>query len=109
MKLKVTGLQLLVMILALFLLCQSAAAVGVWKSGTITRAPWSDSSYNYLAIDNITYTIMPEAKMALVYQKKGATYKSPIKAAALQRGDKVVAKIQGNRIYQLEKTQNNRQ
>jgi hypothetical protein len=108
MKIKVTGLQLLVMVLAVFLLCQSAAAVGVWKSGTITRAPWSDASYNYLAIDNVTYTIMPDAKMALVYQKEGATYKSPISASTLQRGDQVVAKIQGNRIYQLEKTKNNR-
>lgn len=85
-------------------LCGEALAIGVWLTGKVTQSPWRGQEYQYIQIDNVRYTIMPEAKCQYIYQANGATQKAPQNIESLHAGDTLAVMIEGNRIYQIEKT-----
>lgn len=77
-------------------------AIGQWHKGIVTRSPWADN-YSYIQIDKVRYTIMKNATIVEVYEKKGATYRSKINLYSILDGHRLVYKNEGNRIYQIEK------
>lgn len=83
---------------------KDAAALGVWITGKVTRAPWNEHGYHYIAIEKVRYTIMPGVKTEYLYTIDNATYKKPMDVSALQKGDTLAVMAEGNRIYQIEKT-----
>jgi hypothetical protein len=84
--------------------CKDAAALGAWVTGQVTRAPWSEQGYRYIAIEKVRYTLMPGVKTEYLYKIDNATYKKSMDVSALQKGDTLAVMAEGNRIYQIEKT-----
>jgi len=84
-------------------LASNSFAVGIWHEGIVTKVPWHEH-YTFIQIDNVRYTIMEGAKIVRVYEKKGATYKKKINLYSLLKGQTLIYKKEGNRIYQIEKT-----
>jgi len=95
-------ITVLFIVIAMFLPVNNALAIGKWIKGTVTRAPWK-GGYLYIKIDNVRYTIMKNADAVYVYSKNGAAYKDNIQISSIRRGDILLAKVEGNRIYQIEK------
>lgn len=81
---------------------QESFAIGFWHGGIVTKAPWNDK-YTYIEIDDVRYTIMDDAKIVEVYEKKGAFYKDKINVRSIQNKHELVFKSEGNRIYNIEK------
>lgn len=88
----------------IFFLGGEAAAIGVWHTGKVTRAPWRGDGYQYIQIDNVRYTIMPNTKCEYLYKVNDATQKAPQNIESLHVGDALAVMAEGNRIYQIEKT-----
>jgi len=80
----------------------NAFAIGKWLRGTVTKGPWT-SKYSYIEIDNVRYTIMKNADAVYVYTSNGAQYKNSMLVSSIRRGDTLLVKVEGNRIYQIEK------
>ena len=85
-------------------LCGEAAAIGAWLTGKVTRAPWRGQGYQYIQIDNVRYTIMPDTKCEYLYKVNGGTQRTPQNIESLHVGDALTVMAEGNRIYQIEKT-----
>jgi len=81
---------------------QNSFAIGTWEKGTVTKAPWS-SNYTFININNVKYTIMKDAKIVRVYSKNGAAYRDKISIYSITRGQSLLYKSEGNRIYQIER------
>ena len=81
-----------------------AVAIGVWQSGKITQSPWKEQGYQQVKIDQVQYTIMPGTKCEFSFIANGATQKAPQDIDGLRKGDTVAVMVEGNRIYQIEKT-----
>ena len=97
--------QFLLMVMAgLFLLLPGAplSARTVWKTGTITKAPWVDR-HQRMEVDKEPYLFMPkDVRMTRHYQdSSGAWQEEPISLQELHKGQKVWMRIQGHRIYEL--------
>ena len=82
----------------------NALAIGAWQVGMVTQSPWKEQGYQHVKIDQVKYTIMPGAKCEFAYIANGATQKEPQDIMNLRIGDKVTMMVEGNRIYQIEKT-----
>jgi len=74
----------------------------VWKTGTVTKAPWFDR-HQRMGVDNEPYLFMPEnVRLARHYiDSSGAWQEEPLRLRELYKGRKVWMRIQGNRIYEL--------
>jgi hypothetical protein len=90
------------LLLCLFVPLNNAFAIGKWRKGTVTQEPWT-GDYTFVKIDDVKYTIMDKVKVSFVYEKNGAQYKDKISVSSIHMGDAVVVKVEGNRIYQIEK------
>lgn len=99
---KITLFLALMIFLSISLLAQNSFAIGTWDKGFVTKAPWSDQ-YVFIEIDHVKFTIMKNAKIVNVYQKKGATYKDRMNIYSISKGHTVTYQKEGNRIYQIEK------
>lgn len=93
---------LFVVLSCLFAPLNNAFAIGKWLKGTVTKGPWT-SKYSYIKIDNVKYTIMKSTKAVYVYTSNGAQYKNSMLVSSIRRGDTLLVKVEGNRIYQIEK------
>ncbi len=81
-----------------------ALAIGVWRGGLVTQQVWTERNLRRIVIDDVRYTIMPDAIIQYAYKSEGATYKKPLDASALRKGDEVIVRVEGNRIYEIERT-----
>ncbi len=88
-------------IFSLLLTC-NAYAIGKWNKGSITRTVWNEK-YQHIAIGETTYTVMPDIPILSQYKKDGAVYKKGINVYQLHLGDTVLFKVQGTRIYEIER------
>ncbi len=79
-----------------------ANAIGTWKSGTVTRAPWQDKRVR-IEIDDVTYILMKDIKISEVSHSGGSTSKKLIPLYRINLGNKMIFMAEGNRIYQIEK------
>jgi len=91
-----------VTIFAVLFLLKTAFAIGFWVHGEVNKAPWSASNYTYMVVNNVKYTIMKEANIKEVIEKKDAVYKTGAGIRDIRRGDEVLLQAEGNRIYQIE-------
>lgn len=87
-----------------FVLCNNALGIGVWHTGRVTQSPWSEQGYQHIKIDQVKYTIMPGTKCEYIYLVEETAQKAPQDIGGLRAGDKVTVMVEGNRIYQIEKT-----
>ena len=88
--------------LGLLLACISSAwAAAVWGEGIVTKAPWKDT-YDHLSVDGIEYTI---AKNATFYRRfddsDGISQQAPIRLQDVTKGQKILMRAQGFRIFQI--------
>jgi len=105
MNMKKRSLLVLVVLVVLSSACWSvttASAIGMWSKGVVTTQPWQEK-FTYIKIDAVQYTIMKDTKVTYVYTKQGATYKDVIDLSGIRRGDTLLFKVSGHRIYQIEK------
>jgi hypothetical protein len=80
---------------------QPSHAFAPWAEGMVTRGPWQDS-YTKIAIDDVVYTLMPKARLLQrVTTTSGAFNDVNITAGKIVGGQKVLYRVQGNRIYEL--------
>ncbi len=93
---------LFVVLSCFFAPLNNAFAIGTWLKGTVTRGPWT-SKYSFIKIDNVKYTIMKNSEAVYVYTKNGAQYKDTMPISSIRQGDTLLVKVEGNRIYQIEK------
>lgn len=77
-------------------------ALGRWIGGNITQVPWK-STYQYIKVNDVKYTIMKDIPVLEVYKKDGTINKKEISLSKLKNGDKVLLLVEGNRIYNIEK------
>lgn len=103
-KTRLYGWLIGVVVVCAYFLCGEAAAIGEWLNGKVTQSPWNGEGYQYIQIDKVRYTIMPGAKCQYLYKVDGATEKAPQNIGSLRVGDSLAVMIEGNRIYQIEKT-----
>lgn len=89
-------------IIILMVLGQSAFAIGLWRKGRVSEAPWYTNNHHYMAVNNVRYTIMKEAVAQRVTSKKDSVYKSGIDIELIRPGDEVLIQAEGNRIYHIE-------
>jgi hypothetical protein len=101
-NLRLHVVALVIVLSCLFVPLNNAFAIGKWLKGTVTERPWT-SDYSYIKIDNVTYTIMESTKAVYVYTSNGAQYKNSMLVSSIRRGDTLLVKVEGNRIYQIEK------
>ena len=88
-------------LLASLLLAASAMASTRWVEGIVTKAPWQERYHN-IEIDNKLYTFMPEATFSLSIKNRHGGYDQKlVKWQRIKKGQKVLANVQGRRIYQL--------
>lgn len=86
----------------MMVLVHSAFGIGMWVHGKVNEAPWYAQNYRYMVVGKVKYTIMKEAVVQEVIQKKDAAYKTGVGIENIRRGDKVLIKAEGNRIYHIE-------
>ena len=84
-------------------LWQSAAAIGAWTGGKVTKAPWKEGGYQHVVIGNVRYTIMPDVKVQSVFIVTKAVVKAPLTVSGIRAGDTLDVLAEGNRIYQIER------
>jgi hypothetical protein len=103
-KTRLYGWLMGVVVVCTFFLCGEAAAIGEWLNGKVTKSPWNEQGYQFIQINNVRHTIMPGAKCQYLYTVNGATQKAPQNIGSLRVGDSLAVMVEGNRIYQIEKT-----
>jgi hypothetical protein len=72
-----------------------------WIEGTVTKAPW-DGEYTFIQLDDVKYTVMKDVDVTKVYTRNGITNKDKIRFSSIRQGDRLLIKVEGNRIYQIE-------
>ena len=98
--------QIVITIVSMFFLISTSVlnsdAIGTWKKGMVTKAPWDDK-YSRVEINDVIYTLMRGIKISEVYHKDDSIYKDLIPVYQLNLGSRVTFMVEGNRIYQIEK------
>ncbi len=95
----VTGL---ITISCLVVICATAWATTVWWDGTVTRPAWKDKAA-HLEVNNVVFTIMKDATFYAVTKKSnGVMEQKAIRLGDIRSGDKVMIRIQGHRIYEVQ-------
>ena len=93
-----------IFLLLLVMAAVPAGAIGIWGEGWVTQAPWHDE-YERIAIDDKQYTIMPNSPIRHRTQSMDGqineTYEGTIN---LGRGEFVLFKAEGRRIYEIIRT-----
>ena len=73
----------------------------IWYEGQITDGPWSGEPRR-MAVNGVTFSLMPDAP---VYRRttnfSGITQQGAISFRDLRKGQQVMIRIQGHRIYQV--------
>ena len=86
----------------LIVMVKPAAAVGIWWEGTVTKGPWLENDRRMLGVNNVTFSIMPDAT---IYERtndyRGISQQNPISFDSIRLGHKVLVRIQGHRIHQI--------
>ncbi len=87
---------------ALILSSVSAAhARMIWVEGTVTAEPRQDR-YCRIEVDGKSYTVMPRARISVRYEKRpGALDEKEISCTAIVPGERVMMRVDGNRIHQI--------
>jgi hypothetical protein len=73
-----------------------------WILGTITAKPVTDK-YRQLEVDGKPYTLMPDIRIAELYQSQpGIVNETQIGFHQLRKGQRVNIKVEGLRIYEIQ-------
>jgi hypothetical protein len=84
------------------LICASAWATTVWWDGVVTRQAWKDTAA-HLEVNNVPFTVLKDATFFEVTKKSdGVVEKEPIRLDQIYSGQKVMIRIQGHRIYEVQ-------
>ncbi|KAB2891572.1 MAG: hypothetical protein F9K32_03485 [Desulfobulbaceae bacterium] len=103
---KSPGVQSGLFIFVLFIFSQSAGAIGFWISGEVEKPPYRENGVIFMQVDGIRYTVMEQAKIQRVTVEAGAEYKTVVGINEIWKGDVVLIRVEGNRIYQIEVSDN---
>lgn len=80
-------------------LCQGRQ---VWTQGTVTKAPWKNK-HSYIKVDSRKYTFMPNAALVKRYSDYDETFhEKSVRYNKIRKGQKVLIRAEGCRIYQLK-------
>lgn len=99
---KSLGFQAAVFIFVIFIFSQSADAIGFWISGDVEQPPYHENGVRFMQVDGVRYTVMEQAKILRVTADAGAEYKAVVDINEIRKGDLVLLRVEGNRIYQIE-------
>jgi hypothetical protein len=73
-----------------------------WLMGTITAKPHTDK-YRQLEVDGKPYTLMPDIRIAELYQSQsGIVNERQLGFHQLRKGQRVNMKVEGFRIYEIQ-------
>ena len=91
------------LLLLIFLLCAPVhlEATQINKEGTVTKKPWQEHLMK-IEVDGTSYTLMPKTDIRLQYKTKRDSYnEKSIGLNQIRKGQNIIMRIQGNRIYQI--------
>jgi len=78
-----------------------APAHTVWLEGRVSKAPWSEK-YRHIEVNGEKYTFMPEATINVHHRNASGSYTDdPISLSHIRKGQRVLIRIQGYRIYEI--------
>lgn len=73
-----------------------------WVSGEVTTSPWKEE-HEYIRVNNVQYTLMP--KIVSITKRhqtdSGIWSEELISLDDIRRGQKIMIRVQGHRIYQI--------
>jgi hypothetical protein len=73
----------------------------VWLEGRVSQAPWSEK-HRHIEVNGEKYTFMPEATINLHHRNASGSYtEDPIPMSHIRKGQRVLIRIQGYRIYEI--------
>ena len=73
-----------------------------WRLGTITARPHT-GKYRQLEVDGKPYTLMPDIRIAELYQSEpGIVNEKQLGFHQLRKGQRVNIKVEGLRIYEIQ-------
>jgi hypothetical protein len=73
----------------------------VWLEGRVSKAPWNEK-HRHIEVNGEKYTFMPEATINLHHRNASGSYtEDPIPMSHLRKGQRVLIRIQGYRIYEI--------
>lgn len=73
-----------------------------WVSGVVTTSPWKEK-YEHIRVNNVTYTLMPKIVNVTIRHQtdSGIWSEKTMSLDDIRRGQKIMIRVQGHRIYQI--------
>ncbi|PXF54244.1 MAG: hypothetical protein C4B57_08105 [Deltaproteobacteria bacterium] len=73
-----------------------------WVSGVVTTSPWKER-HEHIRVNNVTYTLMPKIVNVTIRHQtdSGIWSEKTISLDDIRRGQKIMIRVQGHRIYQI--------
>jgi hypothetical protein len=73
----------------------------VWLEGRVGKAPWTEK-YRHIEVNGVKYTFMPDATINVHHRNGSGSYvDDPIPLSHIRKGQRVLIRIQGYRIYEI--------